>query len=210
MTTASVRPLSLVAIGAHQDDCWNGLGATALKAARAGHRVTFITAVTNYRHLPYLAGRDAEVKAFHRTHAAAAGIELIDLGHDYLRVKNAPELVQQLVDALAGVRPDIVFCHDVNESNPDHVEVGHASLIAARYSEVFRPAGQDLGYPEVYWYASGWQSYGFHGDVAVDVHDTLFDALRVITATDAMTAGGAATTQLMVSDPEIPGPPLAL
>ncbi|MBA3708447.1 MAG: PIG-L family deacetylase [Planctomycetes bacterium] len=210
MATASTRPLSIVAIGAHQDDCWLALGATALLASRAGHRVTFITAVTDYRYLPYLAGRDAEVKAFHRSHAAKAGIGLIDLGHDYLRVKNTPELVQQLVDALAELRPDIVFCHDVNESNPDHVEIGHASLIASRYSEVFRPAGQDLGYPEVYWFSTGWQSYGFRGDVSVDVTKTIFDALRVISAIDDMTANGAPSTIATFSDPGIGGDPLAL
>ena len=58
------KPLHILGVGAHLDDCWLGFGGTALKALRRGHRVTFVVAITNFRKLPYLAGRDAEIMAF--------------------------------------------------------------------------------------------------------------------------------------------------
>jgi LmbE family N-acetylglucosaminyl deacetylase len=42
MSSRSSEPLSFVAIGAHMDDTWMGMGGAALKAVRKGHRVTMV------------------------------------------------------------------------------------------------------------------------------------------------------------------------
>jgi len=194
---------TIVGIGAHMDDCWLGFGATALKALRRGHRVVFVTAVSNPRHLSYLAGRDAEIAAFRRRQSEAVGIRYVDLGHDYMRLVNAPPLVEQVAAVLAGLDADILFCHDDNERNQDHVALGAASTIAAQHMGCFMPLGR--GEPrmpaEIYRYTTGWQSMGFAPDVFVDCTDTMFDALDVCSSYDQLYAGeGAPVTHSTVTD----------
>ena len=107
MDNQTQKPLHLVGIGAHLDDCWLGFGGTALKARRRGHRVTFIVAITNFRKLEYLAGRDQEIMAFLNKQTETTGVEFIFLKHDYMRLVNSPELIDELVQILAKLSPAV-------------------------------------------------------------------------------------------------------
>jgi LmbE family N-acetylglucosaminyl deacetylase len=203
MAQDSTKPLHLVGIGAHLDDCWLGFGGTALKARRKGHRVTFIIAITNFRYLEYLAGRDQEIMAFLNKQTESTGIEYVLLKHDYMRLVNTPELINELVQVLVKLKPDIVFCHDENECNQDHVALGAASHIAVNHAGCFLPIADQPKYltGEIYQYSTGWQSMGFQPDTYVDVTDTFFDVLRVCSSVDELYASGKyPTKQLTVID----------
>lgn len=185
------KTYSILGIGAHIDDCWLGCGATALKALKRGHKVTFITAVTNFRRWPVLAGRDAEAHAHLDKLTRESGIDIIRLGHDYMRLQNTPALVEQLTQQLIALRPDILFYHDPNESNQDHNALGDACRIAAVHGECFTPEGQTPGFVgELYRYTTGWQSEGFSPDTIIDVSDTIFEALRYCSSFDELYANG--------------------
>jgi hypothetical protein len=106
MTGERSTELSIVAVGAHMDDCWLGMGGVALKAARAGHRVNMVHAVSQYGAWPVVAGREAEIKPAVKKLADDAGIRLIPLGHDYMRLQNSPELVGELAGVLDEPKPD--------------------------------------------------------------------------------------------------------
>lgn len=197
------KPLHLVGIGAHLDDCWLGFGGTALKARRAGHRVTFIVAVTNFRYLEYLAGRDAEIKAFLKQQTDSTGVEFVLLNHDYMRLVNSPELINELVQILAKLKPDIVFSHDENECNQDHVALGAASHVAVQHAGCFLPHDHEPKYMtgEIYQYSTGWQSLGFEPDMHVDVTETFFEAMRICSSVDELyVAGKYPARQLTVVD----------
>ncbi len=90
MAKTNTNPLSIVAIGAHMDDCWLGMGGVALRAVRNGHRVTMIQAVSRYGAWPVVAGRGKEIKPVVQKLADDAGVSLVTLGHDYLRLENNP------------------------------------------------------------------------------------------------------------------------
>ncbi len=188
MTREEKTELSIVAVGAHMDDCWLGMGGVALKFARSGHRVTMVQAVSQYGAWPVVAGREAEIKPAVQKLADDAGIQLITLGHDYLQLQNTPELVGELADVLDELRPDILFCHWENDNNQDHVALGEASRIAAIHGACFRPHPPGL-YPvpaEIYRYRVDCQARDFAPDIYVDIEHELYDLLESCTWFDRM------------------------
>lgn len=175
------------------DDCWLGMGGTALKALRKGHKVTMVTAVSNYRKLPFLRGRDAEIKEKLQLHNDKLGVRTIELGCDYMRLHNDPELVDRISRIVFEVQPDIVFGHAEDESNYDHTALGEATRVAATHGECFLNPGETWQYrwgAEVYQYTTGWQARDFRPDTYVDVSDTIFDALAACNFYDELYAQG--------------------
>ena len=104
-----MTPLHIVAVGAHLDDCYLGAAGTLLKAARAGHRITLVTAVTTYGAWPVVTGHAAEIKPLLKGLADRLGAEQVSLGHDYERLENGVALITQLArkprGTQAGYRP---------------------------------------------------------------------------------------------------------
>jgi LmbE family N-acetylglucosaminyl deacetylase len=195
---SATKKYTILGIGAHVDDCWLGFGATALKAVKRGHRVLFMVAVTDFDTWPVLRGRGSEAHAHLEKIARDSGIELIRLKHGYMRVQNNPALIEELVHQISAVKPDVLFCHDPNESNEDHNQLGKASIIAASHTECFtRPDEDSRGTREIYKYTTGWQSQGFTPDVTVDVSDTLFESLRYASTFDELYAQGKYPTKQM-------------
>src|SRR5881275_2314527 len=104
----TAHPLSIVAVGAHLDDYWYGMGGTLLKAARRGHRVTLVQAVSTYCSWPVVRGREAEIKPLLGRISESTGVNLVTLGHDYLRLENRTELITQLSAAIGKAQADVV------------------------------------------------------------------------------------------------------
>src|SRR3954451_23286096 len=94
------QKLNIVIVGAHVDDHWFGMGPTLLKAARGGHNVTVIQAVTTYCAWPVVTGRETEVEAATAELTKKTGIRVIGLGHDYQRMVTGPDLVRQIAEQL--------------------------------------------------------------------------------------------------------------
>ncbi len=191
-------PLSIIVIGSHMDDCWLGAGATALKAVRAGHRVTFVTAISNYRYYWPVRGREAELhprfEELYRRH----GIEHRALDHDYMHLVNEPALVGELAQLMAELEGDILFCHAEDEDNQDHTALGAASRIAALHGECFTDDHGHIKWPwEVYQYTTGWQAKDFRPDTFVDVSETIFDTLEICCIFDEVYANGKSPTKRM-------------
>ncbi|MBI3829365.1 MAG: PIG-L family deacetylase [Planctomycetes bacterium] len=187
------KPISILAVGAHMDDCWLGMGATALKALRKGHTVTMVTAVSNYRKLPFLRGRDAEIKTKLQALNEKMGVRTLELGCDYMRLHNDPALVDRISQIVYDVKPDIVFGHAEDECNFDHTALGAATRVAAIHGECFMEPAQEWQYRwggEVYQYTTGWQARDFRPDTFVDVSETIFDALATCNFFDELYAQG--------------------
>jgi LmbE family N-acetylglucosaminyl deacetylase len=182
MTEQSSEPLSLVAIGAHMDDCWLGMGATALKAARRGHKVTLVQAVSTYGAWPTVAGRGAEVKELTERVAAQNGIRLITLGYDYMRIENNPATLARLAAVIAGLRPDVLFNHWEDDSNQDHCALGAAARIATMHLSCFRPPEEapTAQYTrQIFRFEVDHQTRNFTPDTFVNVTEELYDALEI-------------------------------
>ena len=179
MTSRRSGELSIVAVGAHMDDCWMGMGGVALKALRAGHRVTMVQAVSQYGAWPVVTGREAEIKPEVQRMAEDAGVRLVLLGHDYLRLQNSPALAAELAGVLDELKPDILFSHWEDDNNQDHVALGETARIAAIHGACFLPHPPG-GYhvpSEIYQYRVDCQARNFVPDIFADISNVLYDLL---------------------------------
>ena len=181
------HPLSVVAIGAHMDDPWIGMGGAALKAARKGHRVTMVQAVSMYGSWPVVSGREAEIRPIIEGVARDSGVELLTLGYDYMRLENGPVLTNELSRVLADLRPDILFCHAEDDSNQDHVALGTASRVAAMHGACFLKPDSDYRPPrEIMQCRSAWQTNNFRPDTFLDVADVALDLMEILNVFDTI------------------------
>ncbi|GEM_PF-6016198 len=182
MATKTDEPLSIVAVGAHMDDCWLGMGALALKAARRGHHVTMVQAVSQYGSWPTVQGRGAEVEALTKKVTSDNGIDLLKLGYDYMRIENRPATIGRLVEVIKDLRPDLLFCHWEDDSNQDHVALGAVTRIAAMHQACFQPPEDADSLKDVrglFQFEIDFQTHNFKPDTFVDITDELYDALEI-------------------------------
>ena len=179
------KPLSIVAVGAHLDDYWYGMGGTLLKAARKGHKVTLIQAVSKYCAWPVVNGREAEIKPHLAELSAATGIKLVTLGHDYLRLENRPELIGQLAAAIADAEADLLFCPWEEDANQDHVAVGASARIAGIHGACYLPPDRKLKLPEqILQYPLDPSSRSFRPDAFIDTGEVVFDLMGLSSVFD--------------------------
>lgn len=193
MTGSKSDSLSIAVTGAHLDDAWLGMGGVLLKAARNGHRVTMIQAVSTYGAWPVVDGLGDMIRPRLQKLADDNNMKLVTLGHDYMRVKNNPELIDQLAHAIVEAAPDILFCQWEDDDNQDHVELGAASRVAAIHARCFvhpekaeesserlPPSGKIKLPSEIYYYrTSHEQTRNFVPDHYVDVSQVIFDVLEL-------------------------------
>jgi LmbE family N-acetylglucosaminyl deacetylase len=185
MAGRSAGRLSIVAIGAHMDDTWMGMGGAALRAAREGHQVTMVQAVSQYGAWPAVSGREAEIKPIVQKVADDAGVRLITLGYDYMRLENGVALVDQLSRLLGELRPDLVFCPVEDDSNQDHVALGTASRVAAMHGSCFLSPDSDYRAPrEIMRFRLGWQTNNFAPDTYLDISDVFLDLIEILNTFD--------------------------
>ena len=180
------EPVRIIAFGAHPDDCDICIGGLAVKWARAGARVKFVS-LTNgdTGHFamgggPLARRRYAEAKAS----AAIAGIE-----YEVLDIHNG-QLLPTLENRWTVVRlirefcPDLVITNRPNDYHPDHRYA--SQLVADAAYTVTIPNVQALTphllvNPSVaYWRDDFKRPYPFTPDVAVAIDDVIETKLDMI------------------------------
>ncbi len=178
--TPDTRPtLTLLAIGAHPDDCELGAGGLAALYARAGHRVHFV-AVTNgdagHHELagaPLARRRRAEAEAA----AAVIGIAYTVLdNHDGELEPSLPNR-RAIIRLIREVRPDLVLTHRPNDYHPDH---RYTSLLVQDAAYMVTVPGIVAAAPHLaadpvilYMSDSFQRPYPFAPDVIVPIDDVL-------------------------------------
>ncbi|HYF52572.1 MAG TPA: PIG-L family deacetylase [Planctomycetota bacterium] len=177
---ATPKQISIVAVGAHVDDHWYGMGGTLLKAARKGHRVTVIQAVTTYCSWPVVKDRETEIKPHVERISQETGVRVVPLGYDYLRLVNGPDLSARLAEAITAAEPDILFCPWEEDSNQDHAALGTAARVAGMHAPCFLPADRKVKLPrQIFQYALDANARNFRPDAFVNTSDVLFDMLQL-------------------------------
>jgi LmbE family N-acetylglucosaminyl deacetylase len=175
------RKLNIVILGAHVDDHWFGMGPTMLKAARGGHRVTVIQAVTVYGAWPVVTGREEEFKRATAELTRQTGIEVVGLGYDYQRMLLGPELVAKIGEQLVTLEPDLLFVPWEQDVNHDHVVIGRAGCLAGRGAPSFLPPEHArMKLPrQVFQYALDLKARSFPREAYVNVTDVMYDTLAL-------------------------------
>jgi LmbE family N-acetylglucosaminyl deacetylase len=117
----TAAPLHLLAIGAHPDDIELTMGGLAIRFARGGHRVTWIVATDG---AAGSGGRDPDLAARRRAEAEAAadagGAALVWLGFPDGQLAWAADAPAMIGAAVAGLAPDLIVTHALNDYHADH------------------------------------------------------------------------------------------
>ncbi|NUM53055.1 MAG: PIG-L family deacetylase [Candidatus Hydrogenedentes bacterium] len=178
--------MNIVCVGAHPDDCECFAGGTAVKWARLGHRVIFVS-MTNgdAGHYAMGGGPLAARRAIEaRRSAERGGVQELVLGYHDGELEATLDARREVVRILRRYEADIVLTHRPNDYHPDH---RYASILvqdAAFMVTVpnFCPEAPRLARNPVFMYMSDHftKPTPFRPDVAVDVSDVMgakFDML---------------------------------
>ncbi len=163
-------PKTLLALGAHYDDCPFGLPGILLKAVREHHRVVILSLIGDYRNWPPVRGREQALREKTVEMAQARGIEMRFLDYASMGFEASLDAKRAVARVVAEVQPDTAFLLWPRDRHPDHevaAEICHAAL--------FQPArllGEDnvRSPSQVFWYDNGpGHTIDFTPDTYVDV-----------------------------------------
>ncbi len=184
--SAAERPLRILVIGAHPDDCEWKTGGVAAKWAALGHKVKFVS-VTNgdIGHYAMAGGPLAQRRAKEMSASAQVlGVETQVLDHHDGELTATLDIRRELIRIVRNWQADVVITHRPNDYHPDHrytsilVQDG-AIMVTVPF---ICPDTPPLKENPVYLYMSdGFKKpYPFQTDIVVDIDDTIEKKLEAL------------------------------
>ncbi len=172
-------PLHVLVFGAHPDDCDIKAGGPAVKYARLGHKVCFVSMTDGAAGHHEIGGVELAKRRFAEAQAAArvAGIEYILLGNHDGELEASLENRQQVVEMIRAFRPDLILAPRPNDYHPDHrstsILVQDASYLVTVPN--YHPLVPHLRRMPVIVYVSDGFSRpnAFRADMVVDIDDVI-------------------------------------
>ncbi len=179
--------------GAHCDDCEIGAGGLMIQAARAGHRVVVVSAVSDFSTWAATRGREAQTTAAMLKLAADHGIEKRFLNHPYHVIDGGDlELKREFARIVLEVKPDAGFVHHTEDHFPDHIACGRAGHDALLFSHGLSGDLNSPRCPLIYAFTiTPWQTYRFEPDSYFDVSDVMPEYMEMLNNLDRIYMGGA-------------------
>lgn len=205
---------TILAVGAHADDCEIGAGGVLLQAVEAGCRVVTVTVVSDYSTWAATKGREAQTKAGFLDIAKRYGYEKIFLDYPYHVIDGGDvELKRKLARIYNELRPSVCFVHHLEDHFPDHVACGRAAKDACLFSHGL---SGDLHAPRIErvlaYTVTPWQTYRFDEDVYYDVTPVMGRYMELLNELDSAYVHKPMSeiVQLEVRETQRDAPPMRL
>ncbi len=161
---------TILAIGAHYDDCPFGIPGTLLRAVQKHQRVVILSLIGDYTNWPPVKGRAQELLELSKQLAAERGIEMRFLNWKSMGFEPTLEAKRAVAEVVADVQPDTAFMLWPRDRHADHEAA--SAICHAALSQPARLLGRDdVRVPSrIFWYDNGpGHTIGFEPDTYVDV-----------------------------------------
>ena len=172
------RQQTLLALGAHFDDCVYGIPGIMIQALRKDYRVVILSMIGDYRNWPPAKGRNDAFVAGAKEICMGYGAQMRFLDFASGRFELNEETKRAVAEVLVDVKPDIAFYLWRDDHHPDHVAASAISRAALHLAGRIVDAD---GYraPRSFAYDNGPRhTIGFTPDTFVDVTDEWPDAIE--------------------------------
>ena len=178
------KKLKVLMIGAHPDDCDICGGGLALKYAKAGHTVKFLSVCNGCGGHHKMSAKDVAERRYGETRAVAslAGIEYDVWDIPDCEVTADLETRKRLILYIRKFNPDIIFTHRTNDYHADH---RNAALLVQDASYLLtvpnlcpeEPAMRFM--PVIMYFCDHFKNPPFVPDIAIDIDDVIDDKYRL-------------------------------
>lgn len=161
---------TILALGAHYDDCPFGIPGILLKAVRQHHRVVILSLIGDYTNWPPVQGREQDLRQKTIDMARERGMEMRFLNYASMGFESNLETKRAVAEVVADVAPDTAFMLWHRDRHPDHevvADICHSALL-----QPARLLGKaSVKVPnQIYWYDNGpGHTIDFVPDTYVDI-----------------------------------------
>ena len=168
--TSTALSKTILAIGAHCDDCVFGIPGILIEAVGKHHRVVILSIIGDYANWPPVRGRADKLRETSIRLTRERGMEMRLLNYASMRFEVNTETKRVVAEVVADVKPDVAFMLWPHDRHPDHEVAATLSRMALRQPgailgrEGVRAAGR------IYAYDNGpGHTIGFEPNTFVDV-----------------------------------------
>ena len=122
----NTQPLHILMFGAHPDDCDLSAGGTAVRFARAGHRVRMVSLTNGDAGHYAIGGIELARRRYAETQASAqvAGVEYLVVDNHDGELEPSLENRRLVIRMMREFQADLVLAHRADDYHPDHRAVG--------------------------------------------------------------------------------------